>query len=106
MKFKPLEDRITIRRREAEKMYKGLIHLPEQHTGKPQLGEVISVGEGKQEGGSVYAMTVKPGDLVLFGKYAGTDIKLNGEDLIVMRESDILGICEAEEGDDETSSRQ
>jgi len=100
MKFEPLEDRVLIRRVEAEKMYAGILYLPDQHVGKPQLGEVVAVGDGKPVGDSVFATKVRPGDKVMFGKYSGTDIKLNGEELIIMRESDILGICveEAEGG--------
>jgi chaperonin GroES len=92
MKFEPLEDRVLVKRIDAEKMYHGILHLPESTVGKPQLGEVIAVGPGKNEGGAVYGCAVKPGDRILFGKYSGTDIRLDEIEYIIMREGDILGL--------------
>ena len=93
-RFTPLRDRVAIRRVAAETR-KGLIYIPEQAQQKPQLGEVIAVGEGHiDERGSVVPLRVKPGMKVLFGKYAGSDIRLDDEEIIILREEDLLGIVE------------
>ena len=93
-KFIPLRDRIAIRR-VATEARKGLIYIPEQAQQKPQIGEVIACGEGYvDEHGSIVPLRVKPGMRVLFGKYSGSDIRLNDEEIIIMREEDVLGIVE------------
>jgi chaperonin GroES len=93
-RFTPLRDRIAIRRMPEEER-KGLIIIPDMAKQKPQVGEVLAVGDGYvDEHGGVVPLRVKPGMRVLFGKYSGTDIKLNDEDIIIMREEDVLGIVE------------
>jgi chaperonin GroES len=95
MGFKPLSDRVLVRRVEEEEKTKGGIIIPDTAKEKPQEGEVIAVGPGaRSEDGSVSPLDVKAGDRVLFSKYGGTDVKVDGEDLIILRESDILGIVE------------
>jgi chaperonin GroES len=96
MSFKPLHDYVLVKRRDvAEEQYGGII-IPDTAKDKPQEGEVLAVGPGKRlDSGELRSMTVVVGNAVLFGKYAGTEIKMNGEDLLVMRESDILGILDA-----------
>ena len=95
MGFKPLHDRVVIRRVEEEEKTKGGIIIPDTAKEKPQEGEVIAVGPGaRAEDGSITALDVKVGDRVLFSKYGGTDVKIDGEDLTILRESDILGIVE------------
>jgi chaperonin GroES len=92
-KFTPLHDRILIRRVEEAETTRGGIIIPDTAKDKPQEGEVIAVGKGKQtEDGKVLPMAVKAGDRILFGKYAGTEIKLDGEDFVIMREEEVLGI--------------
>lgn len=96
MKIRPLHDRVIIRRMEEERTTAGGIVIPDSATEKPIQGEVIAVGNGKiLENGEVRALDVKVGDKVLFGKYAGNEIKLEGEELLVMREEDIMGVVEA-----------
>ena len=91
--FKPLHDRVLVRRVEAEEKTSGGIIIPDTAKEKPQEGEVISVGSGaRSEDGKVTPLDVKAGDKILFGKWSGTEVKINGEDLIIMKESDILGI--------------
>ncbi|HEY7809750.1 MAG TPA: co-chaperone GroES [Allosphingosinicella sp.] len=93
MSFRPLHDRVLVRRIEAEAKTAGGIIIPDTAKEKPQEGEVISVGSGtKAEDGSVTPLDVKAGDRILFGKWSGTEVRLNGEDLLIMKESDILGI--------------
>ena len=93
MTFRPLHDRILVRRIEAEEKTAGGIIIPDTAKEKPQEGEVISVGSGsKAEDGTVTPLDVKAGDRILFGKWSGTEVKVNGEDLLIMKESDILGI--------------
>ena len=93
MKFRPLHDRVVIRRLTADEKTSGGIIIPDTAKEKPQEGEVVAVGGGaKNEDGKVTPLDVKAGDRVLFGKWSGTEIKLDGEDLIIMKESDILGI--------------
>lgn len=95
MKIRPLHDRVLIKREEEERKTAGGIVIPDTATEKPIRGEVISVGPGKiLDNGDVRALDVKKGDKVLFGKYAGTEVKLDGADYIVMREEDIMGVIE------------
>jgi chaperonin GroES len=97
MTFRPLHDRILVRRVESEEKTKGGIIIPDTAKEKPQEGEVIAVGPGaRDDSGKLVALDVKVGDRVLFGKWSGTEIKLNGEDLIIMKESDVMGIIEVE----------
>ena len=92
-KFTPLHDRILVRRVEEEGTTRGGIIIPDSAKDKPQEGEVISVGKGKiSEEGKVRPLDVKEGDRILFGKYSGTEIKLDGEDFIIMREEEVLGV--------------
>ncbi len=93
MKVKPLHDRVLVRRIEEEQKTKGGIIIPDTAKEKPQMGEVIEVGGGrKTEDGKVFPLDVKKGDKVLFSKYAGNEIKIEGEEFLIMREEDILGI--------------
>ena len=93
MSFRPLHDRIVVRRVESEEKTKGGIIIPDTVKEKPQEGEVIAVGPGaRNEAGQIQTLDVKAGDRILFGKWSGTEIKINGEDLLIMKESDILGI--------------
>jgi len=93
MTFTPLHDRVLVRRIEAEEKTAGGIIIPDSAKEKPQEGEVVSVGKGaKDEDGERIEMDVKAGDKILFGKWSGTEVKVGGEDLIIMKESDILGI--------------
>ncbi|WP_456404059.1 co-chaperone GroES [Thiolapillus sp.] len=95
MKIRPLHDRLVIRRTEEEHTSPGGIVLPDSATEKPIQGEVIAVGNGKiTDSGDVRPLDVKVGDKVLFGKYAGTEVKIGGEELLVMREEDIMGVIE------------
>ncbi|MEQ1499498.1 MAG: co-chaperone GroES [Novosphingobium sp.] len=93
MSFRPLHDRVLVRRVEAEEKTAGGIIIPDSAKEKPAEGEVVAVGAGnKAEDGKVTPLDVKAGDKVLFGKWSGTEVKLDGEDLLIMKESDILGI--------------
>ena len=93
MGFRPLHDRVLVRRVEADEKTSGGIIIPDTAKEKPQEGEVIAVGPGaRNERGELVAVDLKPGDRVLFGKWSGTEVKIDGEDLIIMKESDILGI--------------
>ena len=93
--IKPLQDRVLVKRLEAEEKTASGLYIPDSAKEKPQEGEVVAVGPGKVlEGGNKVELTVKPGDKILFSKYAGTDIKLDGEEYLIMREDDILGIVE------------
>jgi len=95
MKFRPLHDRIVVQRLDEEKKTKGGIIIPDTAKEKPQEGKVIAVGNGRiLEDGKVKALDVKAGDKILFSKYAGNEIKVEGEDYIIMREEDVLGIIE------------
>ena len=92
-KFSPLHDRVLVRRVEEASTTRGGIIIPDSAKDKPQEGEVISVGRGKSnDEGKVFPLAVKEGDRILFGKYAGTEIKLDGEDFVIMREEEVLGI--------------
>ncbi len=96
MKIRPLHDRVIVRRLEEEKVSAGGIVIPDSAKEKPVQGEVTAVGKGKiLESGDVLAMDVKVGDTVLFGKYSGTDVKIGDEEMLVMREEDIMGVVEA-----------
>ncbi|WP_242220906.1 co-chaperone GroES [Shinella zoogloeoides] len=91
--FRPLHDRVVVRRVESEAKTKGGIIIPDTAKEKPQEGEVVAVGAGaRDESGKVIALDVKAGDRVLFGKWSGTEVKLDGEDLLIMKEADIMGI--------------
>ncbi|MEO7634087.1 MAG: co-chaperone GroES [Sphingomicrobium sp.] len=93
MGFRPLHDRVLVRRVEAEEKSAGGIIIPDTAKEKPQEGEVVSVGTGaRNDAGDIHPLEVKAGDKILFGKWSGTEVKLDGEDLIIMKESDILGI--------------
>ncbi|NWG02075.1 MAG: co-chaperone GroES [Syntrophaceae bacterium] len=95
MKIRPLQDRVIVKRLEEEEKTKGGIIIPDTAKEKPQEGKVIAVGKGKiTEDGKVIPLDVKVGDRILFGKYAGTEIKIEGEEHLIMREEDILGIIE------------
>ena len=95
MKIRPLHDRVVIKRMEEERTSAGGIVIPDSATEKPIRGEVVSVGNGKiTDSGDVRPLDVKAGDQVLFGKYSGTEIKIDGEELLVMREDDIMGILD------------
>jgi chaperonin GroES len=95
MKFRPLHDRVLVRRIEGVEKTAGGIIIPDTAKEKPQEGEVIAVGGGaKSEDGKVTPLDVKAGDRILFGKWSGTEVKIDGEDLLIMKESDILGIIE------------
>jgi chaperonin GroES len=95
MKIRPLHDRVVVRRKEEETTTPGGIVLPGSATEKPVQGEVIAAGRGKiLENGEVRPLDVKVGDTVLFGKYSGTEVKVNGEEVLVMREEDIMGVIE------------
>jgi chaperonin GroES len=95
MKFRPLRDRIVIRRIEGEEKTKGGIIIPDTAKEKPQEGEVIAVGPGaRDESGKLIPPDVKAGDRVLFGKWSGTEVKIDGEDLLIMKESDVMGVIE------------
>ena len=91
--FRPLHDRVVVRRVESEAKTKGGIIIPDTAKEKPQEGEIVAVGSGaRDESGKVVPLDVKAGDRVLFGKWSGTEVKLNGEDLLIMKEADIMGI--------------
>mgnify|MGYP001101550416 CR=1 FL=1 len=91
--FRPLHDRVVVRRVESEAKTKGGIIIPDTAKEKPQEGEIVAVGSGaRDESGKVVALDVKAGDRVLFGKWSGTEVKINGEDLLIMKEADIMGI--------------
>ena len=93
--IKPLADRVVVRPQAAEEMTKSGLIIPDTAKEKPQRGIVVAAGPGKVENGTHVQMTVQDGDTVLYGKYAGTEVSLGGEDLLIMRESDILGIVDA-----------
>ena len=93
LKFRPLHDRVVVKRIEAEEKSKGGIIIPDTAKEKPQEGEVVAVGPGgRDENGKLIAMDVKAGDRVLFGKWSGTEVKLDGDELLIMKESDIMGV--------------
>ena len=95
MKFRPLHDRVVVRRLEAEEKTAGGIIIPDTAKEKPQQGEVIAVGPGaRDENGKVNPLDVRVGDRVLFGKWSGTEVRIDGEDLLIMKESDIMGVLD------------
>ena len=95
MKFRPLHDRVVVRRIQEDERTKGGIIIPDTAKEKPQQGETVAVGPGAlDEKGNVQPLDVKPGDRVLFGKWSGTEVKIDGEELLIMKESDILGVLE------------
>src|SRR4051794_18715749 len=95
MKFRPLHDRVVVRRLTAEEKTKGGILIPDTAKEKPMEGEVVAVGPGaRNEQGQLVALDVQEGDRILFGKWSGTEVKINGEELLIMKESDIMGIVE------------
>lgn len=93
-KIRPLQDRVIVKRLEESEQMRGGLYIPDTAKEKPQEGEIIAAGPGKVENGNRIELTVKVGDKVLFGKYAGTEVKLDGEEYLIMREDDILGIIE------------
>ncbi len=95
MKFRPLHDRVVVRRVESDARSAGGIIIPDTVKEKPQEGEIIAVGAGaRDESGKIVPLDVKAGDRVLFGKWSGTEVKIDGEDLLIMKESDIMGVLE------------
>ena len=95
MKFRPLHDRVVVRRVDSDEKTKGGIIIPDTAKEKPMEGEIVAVGPGaRSEDGQIHPLDVKAGDRVLFGKWSGTEVKLDGEELIIMKESDIMGIIE------------
>ena len=95
MAFKPLHDRVLVRRVQSEEKTKGGLIIPDTAKEKPAEGEIVAVGEGaRKDSGELIAPSVKAGDRVLFGKWSGTEVRIDGEDLLIMKESDILGIIE------------
>jgi chaperonin GroES len=93
MPFRPLHDRVVVRRIESDEKTKGGIIIPDTAKEKPQEGEVIAIGSGaRDDAGKVHPLDVKAGDRVLFGKWSGTEVKIDGEDLLIMKESDIMGV--------------
>jgi chaperonin GroES len=95
MKFRPLHDRVVIRRAQGELKSKGGIIIPDNAKEKPQEGEVIAVGPGsRDESGKLIPLDVKAGDMILFGKWSGTEVKIDGEELLIVKEADIMGIVE------------
>ncbi|MCB0310190.1 MAG: co-chaperone GroES [Bdellovibrionales bacterium] len=95
MKIKPLQDRLIVQRLDEEEKTASGLYIPDAAKEKPQTGRVVAVGKGKiDKDGAIVKLEVKPGDKVLFGKYSGSEIKLNGEDYLIMREDDVLGILE------------
>jgi len=96
MNIRPLHDRVVVRRREEERTSAGGIVIPDSATEKPIQGEVLAIGKGKiLDNGDVRPLDVKVGDRVLFGKYSGTEVKVSGEEVVVMREDDIMGVVES-----------
>jgi chaperonin GroES len=95
MKFRPLHDRVVVRRIDAEDKTKGGIIIPDTAKEKPQEGEIVAAGPGaRDESGKIVPLDVKAGDRVLFGKWSGTEVRIDGEDLLIMKESDVMGVVE------------
>ncbi len=95
MKFRPLHDRVLVRRIEGEEKSAGGIIIPDTAQEKPSEGEIIAIGSGaRNENGEIVALDVKVGDRILFGKWSGTEIKIDGEELLIMKESDVMGVIE------------
>ena len=96
MKFRPLHDRVLVRRLEDEETTSGGIIIPDTAKEKPMEGEILAVGPGgRDETGKLVELDVKPGDRILFGKWSGTEVKIDGEELVIMKESDVLGVIES-----------
>jgi chaperonin GroES len=99
MKIRPLHDRIVVKRIEEKEQMQGALYIPDSAKEKPQEGEVVAIGKGKRlEDGKVVALDVQVGDRILFGKYSGSDIKLDGDEFLIMREDEVLGILDAKKG--------
>src|SRR5581483_9436276 len=97
MKIRPLYDRVVVKRIEQKEQMQGGLYIPDSAKEKPQEGEVVSVGKGKRlEDGKIVPLDVQPGDRILFGKYSGSEIKIDGEEMMIMREDEVLGILEAQ----------
>jgi chaperonin GroES len=97
MQIRPLYDRIVVKRIEQKETMQGGLYIPDSAKEKPQEGEVVAVGKGKRlEDGKVVQLAVQPGDRILFGKYSGSDIKLDGEEYMIMREDEVLGVLESQ----------
>src|SRR5690242_20022686 len=97
MNIRPLYDRIVVKRIEEKEVMQGGLYIPDTAKEKPQEGEVVAVGKGKRlEDGKVIALDVKPGDRILFGKYSGSDIKIDAQEYLIMREDEVLGVLEAQ----------
>ena len=95
MKFRPLHDRVVVRRLEGEEKSKGGIIIPDTAKEKPQEGEIVAVGPGaRDDAGMLVPLDVKVGDRIIFGKWSGTEVKIDGEDLLIMKESDVMGVVE------------
>jgi chaperonin GroES len=94
MKLKPLHDRVVIRRLEEDEKTAGGIIIPDTAKEKPMRGEVLAVGPGAREDGKLVPLDVRPGDIVLFGKWSGTEVKLDGEEVVIMKEADLMGIID------------
>jgi chaperonin GroES len=95
MQFRPLHDRVVVRRLESEERTKGGIIIPDTAKEKPQEGEIVAVGPGaRDESGKIQPLDVKAGDRILFGKWSGTEVKIDGEELLIMKESDVMGVIE------------
>jgi chaperonin GroES len=95
MKFRPLHDRVVVRRLDSEEKTKGGIIIPDTAKEKPQEGEIIAVGSGaRDESGKLVPLDVKKGDKILFGKWSGTEVKIDGQELLIMKESDVMGVIE------------
>src|SRR6478735_8494746 len=95
-KFRPLHDRVVVKRIDAEEKTKGGIIIPDTVKEKPQEGEVVAIGPGgRDEAGKLIPIDLKPGNRVLFGKWSGTEVKIDGEELLIMKESDVMGVLEA-----------
>jgi len=96
MKFRPLHDRVVVKRLEEDSKSAGGIIIPDTVKEKPMRGEVVAVGPGaRDEAGNINALDIEAGDIVLFGKWSGTEVKIDGDDLLIMKESDLLGVIEA-----------
>jgi chaperonin GroES len=95
MKFRPLHDRVLVKRLDAEEKTKGGIIIPDNAKERPTEGQVIAVGSGKRaDDGTIHPLNVKPGDRIIYGKWSGTEIKIDGDELLIMNESDIMGIVD------------
>jgi chaperonin GroES len=106
MKFRPLHDRIVVRRIEAEAKTKGGIIIPDTVKEKPQEGEVVAVGPGgRDENGKITPTELKPGERILFGKWSGTEVKIDGEELLIMKETDVMGVIEGATAPKTTSKK-